>query len=93
MALVLSGTSPRAESVNSISPPEIAATTCPIEWTALTALEPDLWADTNPIGIDPSLDQATTNAFNKYFLWVIEQADHVILIAQKLCMICQDAYP
>lgn len=80
MALVLSGTYSRAESLDAISRPNIAAATCPTEWAALITFEPDLWADTNPISIDRSLDQATTDAVSKYFVAIMASADHVATI-------------
>lgn len=79
-AFILIGTTSFGEDLETISRPDIAATNCPAEWAVITTLEPDLWADTNPIGIDPSLDQATTDAFNKYFLWIMAQAEHVSAI-------------
>jgi hypothetical protein len=68
------------QDLEAVSRTDIAAANCPTEWAAIIALEPDLWADTNPIDIDPEFDQATTDAFNKYFLSIMAQADHVASI-------------
>ncbi|WP_394182252.1 hypothetical protein [Yoonia maritima] len=76
-AFILTSTASNGEDLETISRPDIAAANCPVEWAALTALETDLWEDTNPIGIDPSLDQGTTNAINKYFLWIMAREAHV----------------
>ncbi|MCF6273418.1 MAG: hypothetical protein L3J37_09570 [Rhodobacteraceae bacterium] len=75
--LVLTGTVSYAENLDTISRPDIAATNCPTEWANLVALQPGYWADTNPIEIDPSLDDVTTEAVNKYFLAIMALADHV----------------
>lgn len=78
--LVLTGTVSYAQNVDTISRPDIAAANCPTEWATLVALDPDLWADTHPIEIDPSLDDVTTAAVNKYFLAIMASADHVSTI-------------
>ncbi len=75
-ALIFTGTFLKGEVLETISRPDIAANFCPAEWAAFVSQEPDLWADTNPIRIDPSFDQSATDVFNKYFLWVMAQAEH-----------------
>jgi|GEM_PF-5457950 len=79
-ALILTGTVSFGQDFETISRPDIAAANCPAEWAALITFEPDLWADTNPIGIEPSLDQATTDAVNKYFVSIMASAEHVSTI-------------
>ena len=78
--LVLTGTVSYAQNMDTISRPDIAATNCPTEWANLVALRPGHWADTNPIEIDPLLDEATTEAVNKYFVAIMALADHVSTI-------------
>ena len=75
-AFILFAHNSNAEEMESISRPSVAAAECPTEWNAITLLDPDLWIDTNPIGIDPSLDQATTNSVNKYFLSIMAITEH-----------------
>jgi len=74
---LLAGTASFGQELDTISRPDIAAAHCPAEWAALITFEPDVWADSNPIGIDPSLDQETTDAANKYFVAIMAVADHV----------------
>lgn len=78
--LVLTSNVSYAGNLVTISRPDIAAASCPTEWANLLALRPEHWADTNPIQIDPSLDDATTEAINKYFVAIMASADHVSTI-------------
>ncbi|MEJ6402500.1 hypothetical protein [Yoonia sp. 2307UL14-13] len=66
-----------AQDLEQISRPEIAADHCPDEWAAITTLEPDLWADTPTIGIDPAFRPVETDAFNKYFVQIMAFEKHV----------------
>ena len=75
-AFILTGTVSFGQDLETISRPDIVAANCPAEWAARITFEPDLWADTNPIGIDPSLDQATTDVVNKYFVVIMALANH-----------------
>ena len=79
-SFVLGAAASFAEDVEAISRPDIAAANCPAEWDALVALDPDLWADTNPIGIEPSFDRVTNDVFHKYFVWIMAQEAHVASI-------------
>lgn len=77
-ALVVSvGTMSFGQDFEQITRPDIAAANCPDAWAAMTALEPELWADTPTIGIDPVFTKVETDAFNKYFLQIMAFEKHV----------------
>lgn len=75
--LTLTGTLSSAQITGSISLIDVATANCPTEIAAWITIEPTLWEDLDEIGIDASLDQATTDAFNKYSVAVLASNAHI----------------
>lgn len=65
-----------AEQRDTVTRSEIAANHCAAEWARFEALKPDAWNEIAVVEIDPKIDTATTEAFNKYGAAVIALADY-----------------
>ena len=66
-----------AEPRDTVTQPEIAANHCAAEWARFEALQPDAWKELALVEIDPTIDTATTEAFNKYGAAAIALADYM----------------
>ena len=56
---------------------EVVSLHCAAEWAKFEGEKPKVWTTLNPIEIDPTLDAAATDAFNKYTVAVIALADYM----------------
>ncbi|WP_421704327.1 hypothetical protein [Aliiroseovarius sp.] len=59
-----------------VSRSEVAARHCTAQWAKLVEVTPNAWSDLPPIEVDPTLDPATTTAFNKYVTAVVALAEY-----------------
>lgn len=65
-----------AQERHTVTQSEIAATHCAAEWARFEALKPDAWNELALVEIDPEIDTATTEAFNKFGAAAIALADY-----------------
>lgn len=66
-----------AEQRNTATQSEIAANHCAAEWAEFEALNPEAWNNFAPVEIDPDIDTATTEAFDKFGAAAIALDDYV----------------
>ncbi|MBY5935182.1 hypothetical protein KUV51_19405 [Tateyamaria omphalii] len=56
---------------------DIAARTCPAEWAAVTAMEPEAWGAVGPVTPVQTTDSVARAAFEKYAAGVVALAEYV----------------
>ena len=66
----------KAEQRHTVTQSEIAATHCAAELARFEALKSDAWNELALVEIDPEIDTATTEAFNKFGAAAIALADY-----------------
>ncbi len=74
--ILATSTAMMAERLKTITHAEVAASHCSAEWARLEPLKPDAWRGLKPNKIDPNIDAATTEAFNRYSTAIIALADY-----------------